>query len=173
MAAAALPLAIGGLAIHGIASFASGQANASRARANASLAEQAAADTLQLGEQKAGKLQLRGEEVMGRQVAAYGHAGVDVSSGTPARVVSQTAMLTALDAEIERNNAARRAWGYREQASAFRRQARESQIASYLGIVGSGLSAAGAIAGAGGGGEADFGGAGGSIGGNLGGGIGG
>jgi hypothetical protein len=95
-------------------------AQAAQLRRNADLADRAAADALQRGEQKAWRVRMTGERRMSLQKVAYAHAGVDVSSGTPLRAMSETAMVTALDAQVERNNAFREAWGYRKQAANMR-----------------------------------------------------
>ncbi|HSN92226.1 MAG TPA: hypothetical protein VLS93_13430 [Anaeromyxobacteraceae bacterium] len=148
--AAAVPIAmVVGTGIKLYSNYQAGKAEARQGRANARLAEAAAADAQQRGEQEAAKARMSGDMLAGQQMAAYGHAGVDVGSGSAARTISQTAMLVELDAQIIRNNAARQAWGYRMQGRNFRAAARDAERASYLNLAGGIVGAAGSIAGAG------------------------
>jgi hypothetical protein len=93
------------------------KASASAMKRNARIAEMAASDALQRGEQEAGRVQMAGEAVEGQQRAGYGAMGVDVNSGSAARTQADTAALTAMDMETVRNNAQREAWGLEVQAT--------------------------------------------------------
>lgn len=145
MAAAAVPLALFGMGVSAIGTAQQGQANARTARQNARLARAAAEDALQRGEQEAGRIRTAGDVLVGRQVAAYGHAGVDVGSGTPAKTIAQTSAVAELDAQMARTNAFRRAWGYEQQARGLYQQARDLRSATYLNLVGTFVGGAGSM----------------------------
>lgn len=161
MPAAAVPLAVVGFGIQAYSQYEAGQANAAAARRNAFLAGAAADDALQRGVQRAMFRRMAGVRRTAAQTVQFAHAGVDVSSGTPAATISQTAMISELDAKVQENNAYREALGYRRQATAFRSQAADLERAGMLNAIGSLIGGAGKIAGAAGaspstGGQEDF-----------------
>lgn len=67
------------------------------------------------GAWESGKARILGEKLGREQMVAYANSGVDASSGTAAQVLGNTAALSELDAQQLAINAAREAWGYREQ----------------------------------------------------------
>jgi hypothetical protein len=144
MPAAAVVASVG---IQAYSQYEAGQENAAAARRNAQLAENAAADALQRGEQKVWMRRMVGQRRIAAQTVAYAHAGVDVQSGTPAKAISDTAMVSELDAQTERNNAYRTAWGYRMHAAALRSAASASERAGNLAAIGALIGGAGKIAG--------------------------
>lgn len=64
---------------------------------------------------EAGRQRRKGTEVAAEQRSAYTASGVDATQGTAAAVQADTAALSELDAQTLSINAAREAWGYREQ----------------------------------------------------------
>lgn len=147
MAAAAVPLAIAGFGLQAYSQYQAGEANAAASRRNAVLAEAAADDALQRGTQRAWFRRMAGVRRTAAQTVQFAHSGVDVSSGTPATVISQTAMISELDAKVQENNAYREALGYRRQAAAFRSQASEQERAARFNAIGALVGGAGKIAG--------------------------
>lgn len=90
--------------------------NASMARQNAAIAEQNAAIAGQSGEQQAAMQEQKTRATVGAIKAGQAAAGVDVSTGSAVDVRSSAAELGELDALTVRSNAAREAFGYRQQA---------------------------------------------------------
>ena len=80
-------------------------------------AERLAVDAEQRGEIEVRRHRQQVEQLKGRQVAALAASGVDVASGSPLDILSDTAGLGALDEQTIRDNAAREAWQHRVQAS--------------------------------------------------------
>lgn len=126
---------------------AEGDATAAKAaadRQNAALANQQAADVLQLGAWQAGRIRQRASMMQATQRASYAASGVDEQVGSAADVQAATAGQGSLDALMAENNAAREAWGhqvtaqqYLAQATATESSGRLEQIGTYLGGVGS------------------------------------
>ncbi len=133
----------GSAALGALSSYEASKANAAVARRNAELARISAADALQRGEQRAWKVRMTSGRRMAMQRVAYAHAGVDVSSGTPAQTISTTGMVGELDALTERSNAYRQAWGMNQQAANFEAQANAYDKQALFGAIGAGLSGAG------------------------------
>jgi hypothetical protein len=113
---------------------------------NASILDMAAADAIARGDVAAQGVRLKGAQVEGAQRTGYAASGVDVNSGSAAGEQTQTAAMTELDAQTERNNAARAAWGYaveasneRDKAAMLRRKGQMSIAAGALGGIGSGF----------------------------------
>ena len=137
-----------GAAAQAYGQYRAGQANEDAARRNAVLANQAADIALQKGEQAATLRRMAGEKRVAQQVEGYATSGVDVQSGSPVKVISATAMTAELDAQIQKNNAYRTAWGYRTQAANFSQQAEDYGDMKYLNAIGSILGGAGGVIGA-------------------------
>lgn len=83
---------------------------------NARLAEIKAGDAMERGDRAANKADLQTSRLIGAQRASYGAQGVDVNTGSAAKVQSDSATLGALDSLTIKNNAWREAWGYKVQA---------------------------------------------------------
>ena len=92
-------------------------------RQNAALADRAAGDSLLRGQFQEGQERLQSDRLEAQQKTGYASANVDVKSGSALAVLSDTSMMSDLDARIIRNNAAREAFGYTSQARQTRRQA--------------------------------------------------
>lgn len=94
------------------------QGNLARSAANFNAAQlnQRAQDTLAIGNAEAINRGRQTRQQVGAQRAAIGANGIVVDSGTAADIVSDTTRIGAEDEAIIRNNAARAAWGMREQA---------------------------------------------------------
>ena len=86
--------------------------NAIVSEQNAKLEEQRGAIEEQAQREKTAQL-------IGAQRAGYAASGLDISGGTPLRVQGDTAQIGEVDALTVRNNAMRKAYAYRTQASNF------------------------------------------------------
>jgi hypothetical protein len=96
---------------------------------NKRLADAAAADALARGYREAGLARMAGSQNLAQQKVAAAASGVDPTVGTPAQVSAGSAALSALDAAVLENNAAREAWGFRTQGERFSQAAeRERQM---------------------------------------------
>ena len=110
--------------------------------------ESSAASELQVGEQSAMALRLRGAEVQGQARVVQGASRLE--GGEDA--LRKTAVYTELDVATERDNARRAAWGLRERArytrragAARARAAREEGRAAQVStLIGGGMDAVGA-----------------------------
>jgi hypothetical protein len=72
-----------------------------------------------------------------------------VATGTPAQALTQMAGQVELDAQIAKNNAYRRAWGYRKQGAQFSAAGNAEAQTYYLNAIGNVLSGAGRYVGGG------------------------
>jgi hypothetical protein len=136
-----------GVGLQAYSAYRAGKAQAAQAKENARRARMLASDALQRGEQKAGMVEIATTMRTGAQEVAYGHAGVDTTSGSAARTIATTAMVGALDATIVRNNAFREAWGYELQARGLESAAREAEVAARWSMFGALFGGAGQVAG--------------------------
>jgi hypothetical protein len=116
--------AVAGGVVKGMAGRSAAYANAATMESNAVLADAAAVDSLARGGMKAGASRMRGTQTEASQTADYSAAGVDVHSGSAVAVGASTDAISELDAQIEKNNAAREAFGLQTRASGERRAAR-------------------------------------------------
>lgn len=125
---------------------------AQQERRNVELARNQASDITQRGAVAAGETEAEGRTVAAGAVAAMGGSGVDSSSGTNASVVARSETNAAVDANRIRVNAAREAWGFRQEAEQREAQAKRLRKArqevlrgGYLSQVGTGLRTAGQV----------------------------
>lgn len=126
---------VGGVA-KGIGDKVAADARANALDRNAIIAEDAASQALQKGEEDVGRVQMQGASLQGAQRAGYGSSGSDVNLGSAARTQEDTAMLTVMDKQTVRNNAQREAWGLQKQASNMREDADSSRTAGWLALGG-------------------------------------
>lgn len=83
---------------------------------NQQAAEVGAGDALDRGAQAAGQARMAGSQLIAKQKVGYAAAGVDVQSGSALDAMADARMLSELDAQKLRNNAAREALGYKMKA---------------------------------------------------------
>lgn len=83
---------------------------------NAAFKNRTAEETLIAGDSAADWQRVRTGQAIGTQRSSIAANGIDVNSGSAARLQDDTAMLGELDALTIQNNAAREAYGYRVQA---------------------------------------------------------
>ena len=85
------------------------------ADANMTLAGKYADAEIESGFKDEQKERIEGAQLIASQIVAQGASGLDVGSGSPARVRSSQKMINELDALTIRTNAEKRATGYRTQ----------------------------------------------------------
>lgn len=120
----------------GVSQYEAGQEKSTLFRANAGIAGAQAQSEEAAGAANETTVRLRGQQVMGQQVAAIGANNLQ-QRGTPAQVVASTAAVNELDALTTRNNAARKAWGFRVQESSDLQQSDFAKSAGTENAIGS------------------------------------
>lgn len=101
------------------------------ANANANAQEQAGREQINAGNAQAEQQRQQGRQLAGRQAAAFGANGTDMTSGSALNTFGDTSSGTELDALTTINNAQRQAAGLDFQASATRAQGKIDQNAGY------------------------------------------
>ena len=84
---------------------------------NAQYATWQAEDAIARGQTDRARAQIKGMQLKGTQVSRMAAAGLDLGEGSALNILTDTDLMTALDANTIRDNAQREAWGYRAQAS--------------------------------------------------------
>lgn len=120
MAVAVPWLTLAAAAYSGYTQYQAGRYQAEVAKKNQQLGREAASDAILRGQVEEDVTRQKGFRLKGAQRAAFGASGVDVATGSPLDVLADTAGLSELDAVTIRNNAAREAWGYENQAMNLR-----------------------------------------------------
>lgn len=110
-----------GLSVY--SSFKQAEAQQDAANYNAKVAEYAAIDAQQRGEQEAMKVRQQGDQLRATQRATMAARGLDLGSGTPMSLLDQTDFFSEADQMTVRNNAAKEAWAKRAQATGYRNEA--------------------------------------------------
>lgn len=112
------------------------QANAARADGkyqqqvannNAILAEQNATDAYRRGALEEEKHRATVRRAIGSQRAALAANGLDLGTGTPVDLVTESAKFGEMDALTIRANAAREAWGFQSSAEQYRADGRAAR----------------------------------------------
>lgn len=91
------------------------RANNEQLRRERSQADRAIEGAIEKGAYESGRQRIMGAQLGAKQRTAYANSGVDASTGTAAAVQADTSALSELDAQRASVNAAREAWGYKEQ----------------------------------------------------------
>ena len=105
------------------------------ARNNQYVADQNADLALFRGRQEVGISRQRTAQMIGAQVAGAGASGVDVNSGSPLRAQQDTARLGEMDAQTIADNAARSAWGLRNQSNSYGAEAQADLALGRMGAM--------------------------------------
>jgi hypothetical protein len=111
------------------------------------MAEYAAQDAVQRGEQEAIKVRQRADQIKGAQRSKMAAGGVDLGVGTAAELQSQTDFFGLQDVATTRSNAAREAWSDRVQGANFRAQGDAAAKQGNLQAFSTALGTAGQVAG--------------------------
>lgn len=121
--------------------------NAEVQRQNAMLAERQAKNVLEAGAREEQKQKAMTQQLIGKQRAAYAASGIDATFGSAFDTQINTAMLGATDAAtIKRNtylnydDVKNQAVSYRNQASLYDMEARNTRTAGLLGAFGTVLT---------------------------------
>jgi hypothetical protein len=131
-----------------------GQAASQAADYNSQLATQNAGIAAAQGE-AAGQAQARdAQRRIGTEMAAYGASGVQMSDGSPADVLADSARSAALDNLTTRYNYQIKGLGYQDQASLESAQSENASAAGYLSALGAGIGGASKVYSMSGGGTA-------------------
>jgi len=125
-----------GLGFEGVSNAVAGAYQAKVASNNARLADADAENALLAGNEAGEQSNLRTDETIGAEKAAQGANGIDVNTGSAVRVRQATADLGEYDAAVIRYNAARAAYGYKQQASDYRTQSTLDKMATGFNIAG-------------------------------------
>jgi len=145
---------IGGGLLSGAGQIASASAqskaakyNAEVQRQNAMMAERQAKNVLEAGAREEQKQKAQTAQLIARQKAAYAASGVDATFGSPLDTQINTAMLGATDAATIKTSTYRnyddvknQAVSYRNQASLYDMEARNTRTAGLLGAFGTVLT---------------------------------
>lgn len=122
--------AIGGvMSVIGAISAAQGRkqqlaAEAEIQRINAAAAESAARSALMVGQREEQRSRLATANLKSKQQASLGANGIDLGEGSAARMIADTDILGAIDANTIAANAVQAAWGYRTQSVNYTNDAR-------------------------------------------------
>ena len=129
-------LALTSLALQVGAQIAQSVGTRRMARQQRAFARQAEQDILARGEEEAAVYQRKVQQLQGRQTAAAGAQGLDITQGSVAAIQRETATMAQQDLATIRENARREAWGVRTQANLNYRAAQNVALAQQLGAVG-------------------------------------
>jgi hypothetical protein len=119
-----------------------GQAASQAANYNSQLATQNAGIAAAQGEAAAQAQSRDSQRRIGTEMAAYGASGVQMSDGSPADVLADSARSAALDNLTTRYNYQLKGLGYQDQASLESAQSSNASAAGYLSAIGSGIGGA-------------------------------
>lgn len=130
---AAIPIAVamtaGSTAFSAYSQKQQGDYQAAVAEQNAEALERSAADASIQGVAQGEQQRNRYKGLIGQQVTSAAGAGLDVSTGSPLDIFSETAELGEFDAQVVESNARRSAYGLRSQAVGQRQQGRLARSA--------------------------------------------
>lgn len=100
---------------------------AAMADINAETAERSAAIAMERGQFQVNQVRRAAAQTKGTAIQTYARGNVDLTSGTPAEVLTSVDVLSEQDAQQAEINAIREAWGYRTAAENQRGQARANR----------------------------------------------
>ena len=122
--------ALAGIGLSALGSYNQQKANnaylkyqASMNRINAQLANMSAESALRAGEKQQQQIMTKTSKLKGAQKAAYGAAGIDLSSRSVQNVLNETDFMGEVDRNQAAANALTNAWGYRLQATNYENNA--------------------------------------------------
>lgn len=118
---------------------------------NASLSDIQAQDALRRGDLEANRLGIRTRQLIGEQRVSAAGQGVEVNSGSPLNLQTDTAALSMLDQSTIRNNAYKEAMGLRMEAATERARGnmayRTGRFQASNSLLSGGLNALGSVGG--------------------------
>lgn len=116
LAYAALAASAVGAGVSAYSAHEQGQSAKKTGEYNKEMQRRKELDALERGADQAAQVRTRARRVAAAQVEGSAISGVDVNSGTPLALLTETAGLGELDALRAMNNAQREAWGYKAQS---------------------------------------------------------
>lgn len=128
---AVLSAASTALSVYGSISSAEAQKEASKK--NEAMQREQARQTMGAGAEAAAAKREKARRIGSAQTAAMGAGGLDVTSGTPLQLLTETAGMGELDSLKTVNNASRQAWGYNVQAGIDEQTGKTAMAQGYLG----------------------------------------
>jgi len=139
--AAGAAIASAGVKIYG--DVQAGRYQTKVAENNAKLAEGQAASEAVRGAQEASAIEAQGRAAGAQALAATAASGIETTVGSGAAIQAASTVNAMQDAEVARSNAARRAWGYLNEAQDLRAEKGMIRRGSVLTGIGTGLSGVG------------------------------
>lgn len=100
---------------------------------NAALQREQAKQTMGAGAEAAAAKREKARKIGATQTAQMAAGGLDITSGTPLQLLTETAGMGELDALKTINNASRQAWGYGVQADIDEESGKTAMKQGYLG----------------------------------------
>lgn len=129
-----------GMAVQASAASARGAAVREGAIRNAVVAERQAADAVARATLPGARMRMRGGQFVGVQEAHFGASGVLAGGGSAGDLTKETRIISDVDEEVIRNNAAREAFGFRTGAQRHQQEgayaASEAENALRLSVIG-------------------------------------
>lgn len=120
-----------GVALSGVAAYNKSVADkaafdmqATVAENNANMARAAASDAIRRGQTEEVNSQLKTRQLQGKQAAQMAANGVDLSSGSPLSILSDTEFMGANDAAVIHANALKEAYGFNVQEANYKNNAK-------------------------------------------------
>ena len=147
MSALPMVLMIAGTAMSAIGTYQQSQTQAATAKYNAQVAAQQAEAVRRAGEFEAAKIAREKKQMLGRQKARYGKAGVLSFTGSPLEVMADTAAQYELDIAASRYNTQVGVSRYKYESTYQKGMAGRYATAGYIGAGSTLLTGAGEMIG--------------------------
>lgn len=96
---------------------------------NAAISNINAEDAIERGNEEAGRIRRQTKLVLGQQRASFAGQGIDIGTGTAAKIATETTAIGDIEAITIKNNAYREAWGQKVRALGFRTSAAMEGVA--------------------------------------------
>jgi hypothetical protein len=141
----AVPIALGILSqlTKGFGDKKAAEFDAAVARRNAKLARMQAASEEIYGAAEAGQVRMAGTQTLAEQQVAVGANNADLGSESALALFSTTRAMNAMDIANVRANAAKKAWGFEQEASQYDAAAKQAKRRGKSSVVDSILGSAG------------------------------
>lgn len=138
-------LMIGGTVLSAYGQYKSGKDAKAVGELNAKIAETQAEDALTRGRDDEQRFRQGVKMLIGSNRAGFSGQNVDVGVGSAVDVQADVAYLGELDALMIRENAAREAFGHKQQAEVYRKGGQAAATAGMLGAAGTVLGGTGSL----------------------------
>lgn len=128
----ATAMQIGGGVLGAVSQVMNYQAQAKAAKRSAAVAQEAARETLEQGEQESDLQRRAAAKLMGQQKVGMAANGIDLNSTNAIDLLDETALLSEEDAFAIRTNAQRQAKSLSQQAANYRADAASAKSAAFF-----------------------------------------